>query len=115
MPFSRKFLSYGFNYLVRLLTGLTLSDTQTGLKAIRRKPFESIFAVLTVGRFAFDVEFLTVANLYGLKIIEMPVKMKLTNKSFSPVQMWKMFMDLLCISYNLRVIKWYSRIKPVIR
>ena len=109
VPFLRRFLSYGFNILVRLLTGLRVSDTQTGLKAGRRKALEPVFSVLTVRRFAFDVELLTVANLYGLKIVEMPVKIRLTNTLFSPFQVWKMFIDLLGISYRLRVLKWYQR------
>ena len=108
VPFLRRFLSYGFNTLVKLLTGLRVHDTQTGLKAVRRKELEPVFSVLLVRRFAFDVELLTVANLYGLKIVEMPVKMRLRNILFSPFQIWKMFVDLLAITYRLRVIKWYQ-------
>ena len=108
VPFLRRFLSYGFNIFVKLLTGLRVNDTQTGLKAVRRKALEPVFSVLTVRRFAFDVELLTVANLYGLKIVEMPVKIRLSNTLFSPFQVWKMFIDLLGISYRLRVTKWYQ-------
>jgi glycosyltransferase involved in cell wall biosynthesis len=108
VPLLRRFLSYGFHILVQLLTGLRIRDTQTGLKAVRRKALEPVFSVLTVRRFAFDVELLTIANLYGLKIIELPVKIRLTNLLFSPFQMWKMFVDLLGISYRLRVRKWYQ-------
>jgi hypothetical protein len=91
-----------------LLTGLRVHDTQTGLKAVRRKELEPVFSVLLVRRFAFDVELLTVANLYGLKIVELPVKMRLTNVLFNPYQIWNMFVDLLGITYRLRVIKWYK-------
>ena len=108
VPFLRRFLSYGFNMLVNLLTGLRVRDTQTGLKAVRRKALEPVFRVLTVHRFAFDVEMLVVANLYGLKIVELPVKIRLTNTLFNPFQMWKMFVDLLGIAYRLRVKKWYQ-------
>lgn len=108
VPLLRRFLSCGFNTLVKLLTGLRVHDTQTGLKAVRRKELEPVFSVLLVRRFAFDVELLTVANLYGLKIVELPVKIRLTNILFSPFQIWKMFVDLLGITYRLRVIKWYK-------
>ena len=37
-------------------------------------------------RYAFDVELLAVANLYGLKIVEMPVNIKLDAK-FKPKEM----------------------------
>jgi len=108
VPLLRRFLSCGFNTLVKLLTGLRVDDTQTGLKAVRRKELEPVFSVLLVRRFAFDVELLTVANLYGLKIVELPVKIRLTNTLFSPFQVWNMFVDLLGITYRLRVIKWYK-------
>jgi len=109
VPFLRRFLSYGFHVLVKLLTGLRVRDTQTGLKAVRRKTLKPVFRVLTVRRFAFDVELLTVANLCGLKIIELPVKIRLTKMLFRPFEMWKMFVDLLGIAYRLRVIKWYQQ------
>ena len=109
VPFLRRFLSYGFHMLVKLLTGLRVRDTQTGLKAVRRKMLEPVFRVLTVRRFAFDVELLTVANLNNLKIVELPVKIRLTNSLFNPFEVWKMFIDLLGIAYRLRVIKWYQQ------
>ena len=59
-------------------------------------------------RYAFDVELLAVANVYGLKVVEMPVNIKLDAK-FKPVEMWRMFLDLLGIAYRLRVIRWYQR------
>ena len=36
VPISRKILSHGFNGLVRILTGVSLKDTQSGLKAMRK-------------------------------------------------------------------------------
>jgi glycosyltransferase involved in cell wall biosynthesis len=109
VPFLRRFLSYGFNTLVKLLTGLRIRDTQTGLKAVRRKALEPVFKVLTVRRFAFDVELLVVANLFGLKTIELPVNLRLTNILFNPFEVWRMFIDLLGITYRLRVLKWYQQ------
>jgi glycosyltransferase involved in cell wall biosynthesis len=108
VPFMRRFLSYGFNVLVKLLTGLKIQDTQTGLKAVRRAALKPVFSVLTIPNFAFDVELLVVATLYGLKIVEMPVKLQLSNKLFCLSQVWKMFMDLFKISYRLRINKWYQ-------
>lgn len=105
---SRKLLSYGFNGLVRLLTGVPLGDTQSGLKAMKKTAFIDIFPRLAVKRYAFDVELLVVANLYGLKVVEMPVNIKL-GASFNPKEIWRMFVDLLGIAYRLRVIHWYRR------
>jgi glycosyltransferase involved in cell wall biosynthesis len=108
VPLSRKILSGGFNSLVRLLTGVPLKDTQSGLKAMRKSAFIDIFPRLAVKRYAFDVELLAVAHLFGLKVVEMPVNVKL-DASFKPKEMWRMFVDLLGIAYRLRVIHWYQR------
>jgi len=107
VPFSRRVLSGVFNGLVRFLTGVPLKDTQSGLKAMRKSAFIDIFPRLSVKRYAFDVELLAVANLYGLKVVEMPIGIKL-DASFKPKEMWHMFLDLLGITYRLRVIHWYQ-------
>jgi glycosyltransferase involved in cell wall biosynthesis len=111
IPLARRFLSYGFNVLVRLLTGVTLRDTQAGLKAIKRSAFMDVFQRLAVKRYAFDVELLAVANLYGLKVVEMPVKLKM-GASFRLREMWRMLIDLLGIAYRLKLIHWYQRPNP---
>ena len=111
VPVSRRILSEVFNGLVRFLTGVPLKDTQSGLKAMRKSAFIDVFPRLAVKRYAFDVELLAVANLYGLKVVEMPVNIKLDAK-FKPKEMVHMFIDLLGIAYRLRVIHWYQRQIP---
>ena len=108
MPMIRRILSHSFNVLVRLMTGAKLRDTQAGLKAIKKSAFKDIFPRLAVKRYAFDVELLAVANLYGLKVVEMPVNIQM-RASFSLREMWRMFVDLLGIAYRLRVLRWYQR------
>jgi dolichol-phosphate mannosyltransferase len=108
MPFSRKLLSRTFNVLVRLLIGFDLKDTQVGLKVMKRNAVDKIFPRLAVKRYAFDVELLALAHLYDLKIVELPVKLKL-DSSFKTKNAWHMFVDLLGIAYRLRIIRWYQR------
>jgi dolichol-phosphate mannosyltransferase len=108
MPIIRRILSHGFNILVRLMTGAKLRDTQAGLKAIRKSAFKDVFPRLAVKRYAFDVELLTVASLCGLRVVEMPVNLKM-QALFSFREIWKMFVDLLGIAYRLRVTRWYQR------
>jgi len=107
MPIIRRILSHSFNILVRLMTGARLRDTQAGLKAIRKSAFKDIFPRLAVKRYAFDVELLAVANLYGLKVVEMPVNLQMRGL-FSLREVWRMFVDLLGIAYRLRVLRWYQ-------
>ncbi len=107
-PFIRRILSHGFNVLVKLLVGLRLSDTQTGLKAVRREALVGVFPRLTVKRYAFDVELLALANLLSLKVVELPINIRLRSL-FSLREVWRMFLDLLGITYRLRVTQWYQR------
>jgi glycosyltransferase involved in cell wall biosynthesis len=108
VPVVRRFLSRGFNVLVRLLTGVRVSDTQTGIKAVRREAFEGVFGRLSVKRFAFDVELLVLAGVYGLRVVELPVRLRIESR-FSFVEVWRTLYDLLGIAYRLRVRKWYQR------
>jgi glycosyltransferase involved in cell wall biosynthesis len=108
MPLTRRILSHGFNVLVRLLTGANLKDTQVGLKAMKKSAFKDIFPILCVKRYAFDVELLAVASLYGLKIVEMPTQLRIRN-SFNVKEILHMFVDLLGIAYRLRVTHCYQR------
>ena len=107
-PILRKFLSTGFQILVRILVGLKASDTQSGLKAGRAKALKRIFPLLSVKRYAFDVELLTVANLLGYRFAEMPIDIKLGAR-FSVREALRMLIDLLGIAYRLRVKRWYQR------
>ena len=107
-PISRKILSLCFNMIVRLLTGIKVSDTQTGFKAFRGDAIRKIMNLVLVKRYAFDVEILAVANLLGMKIYEMPVKIEL-GRGFAFKSILYMLIDLLGIVYRLRIIKWYQR------
>jgi glycosyltransferase involved in cell wall biosynthesis len=108
IPLLRRLLSYSFNVVTKLLTGVKLRDTQTGLKAVRRSALEKIFSKLVVKRYAYDVELLAVANLYGLRVVELPVNVHM-HGLFSLREAWRMFFDLLGITYRLRVTRWYQR------
>ena len=108
MSLTRKVLSHGFNVLVRILTGVNLKDTQVGLKVMKKSAFVNIFTRLCVKRYAFDVELLAVASLYGLKIVRMPAQLRI-RESFRLKEVFKMFVDLLGIAYRLRVLHWYKR------
>ncbi len=63
-----------FNLIVRKLTGLPFWDTQCGFKAFNMNKFRPLLDVMKIERFGFDVEFLFVANLHGLKLKEIPVR-----------------------------------------
>lgn len=113
-PLIRKILSHGFNVLVKLLIGIGLSDTQAGLKAVRRSALKKIYPNLAVKRYAFDVELLALANLLSLKIVELPINIRI-RKLFNVRESLRMLLDLLGITYRLRVLRWYPQYARVVR
>jgi dolichol-phosphate mannosyltransferase len=102
----RRFLSQSFNILVRLLTGVRMMDTQTGLKAVKNSALKRTFSKLTVKRYAYDVELLTIASRDGIKTVELPVNLRLP-ALFNLKDAWRMFLDLFGIAYRLKISRCY--------
>jgi len=121
-PFMRKILGTGFHLLTKLLTGVKVSDTQSGLKAFRTRELKRLLPLLSVKRYAFDVELLVVASLMKLRVRELPIKIQMGAR-FSLRQVIRMLVDLLGIVYRLRVKRWYqynlnnrkAKYKPLIK
>ncbi|HVP16459.1 MAG TPA: hypothetical protein VMT42_03740, partial [candidate division Zixibacteria bacterium] len=104
----RKVLSFGFNALSRLLTGIKLRDTQTGLKAFRRTVFERMAPKFLVERYAFDLEMMSACNHAGFKIVELPVNVHVESMvGFKEIL--RMSRDMVEVAYRLRVKKYYQR------
>lgn len=70
----RKIASKMYIKVLCITGGFKLSDSQCGCKAFRYEAVQKIFPRCEVDRFAFDFEAILWANKYGMKIIEMPVK-----------------------------------------
>jgi glycosyltransferase involved in cell wall biosynthesis len=101
-PISRKVLSRIFNLVVRIATGIKLKDTQSGLKAGNGDVLRTIFNVMLITRYAFDVELLAIATALNLSIKEMPIEITL-DRRFKFLDIVKMFIDVIVISYRFRV------------
>jgi len=72
-PLHRKILSDGYYILMRIMFGLPVRDTQTGIKLIKQEVLDNVFPRLLTKRFAFDLELLVIAHRLGYKIIEAPI------------------------------------------
>lgn len=108
MTSRRKILSFGFNALSRLLTGIKLRDTQAGLKAFRRKVLERMSPKLVVNRYAFDLELMASCNHCGFKIVPLPVNVQVESMvGFKDIL--RMASDMVRVAYRLRVLKYYQR------
>ncbi len=91
-----------FNKMVQTLTVKGLIDTQCGFKCFDLEKFQSIFPLMTIDRFSFDVELLFIAQKKGMTIKEIPVEWH--HVEASRVRIWidpvYMFLGLLKIRLN---------------
>eukprot|EP00931_Biecheleriopsis_adriatica_P093088 TRINITY_DN66840_c0_g1_i1.p1 TRINITY_DN66840_c0_g1~~TRINITY_DN66840_c0_g1_i1.p1 ORF type:complete len:319 (-),score=69.54 TRINITY_DN66840_c0_g1_i1:95-1051(-) len=69
----RNVLMVAFQCAVWLLVGGPINDTQCGFKLFRGDVGKHIFASLHLYRWAFDIEILLLARLFGSGIAEVPV------------------------------------------
>lgn len=113
-PWERKILSLGYYWLVKLLFGIKIKDTQAGIKIFKRKVLEKVLPVLLVKSYAFDIEILSVAHRFGFKkIYEAPIKLKyqfpgLTNAAALNA-VWKILIDTAAVFYRLKILKYYDK------
>lgn len=73
-PLYRELMGKIFNRLVRLAGIGGLADTQCGFKLLDGEAGRSLFADLTVDRFAYDVELVWLARRRGLGVCEVGVE-----------------------------------------
>jgi hypothetical protein len=109
-PLKRRFISAGYFFLVKLLFGLPIRDTQTGLKLFRREVLTRIFPKVLIKRYAFDLELLVLAHHFGFTIAEAPVIVNYRGKfghiGFRTV--FNIWWDTMAIFYRLRLKKHYD-------
>ena len=113
-PWIRHVYSAGYYTLVRMLFGLPLKDTQTGLKLFRRKVLADVLPRVLAKRFAFDIELLAIAHNLGYRIVDAPVKISF-NRPYGRIRggdIWRIFLDTLAIFYRLRILHYYDSAHP---
>src|SRR3989338_8848407 len=71
-PLYRKFLSRGWNLLVRLMFWIPFTDTQCGAKVFRKETIQEVIPKMKSHGFEFDVELLWRMQKSGYKIVEVP-------------------------------------------
>ncbi len=114
-PFRRRVASAVYYGLVKLLVGLPITDTQTGMKLFRREALQWAFERMLVKRFAFDVELLAVAHQHGYRVVMAPIRMQFGNKvgSLTLSNVRIVMTDTLAIFYRLRILRYYQSVEPV--
>lgn len=111
-PPLRKFVSFGYFVMLKVLFGLSCHDTQTGIKIYKGDLIRKIVKVRQIKGYAFDIELLALAYRLGAKIEEMPIVLHYTREeSFSRIRIgdiWKMFTDTWKVWWHLRVVHKYN-------
>jgi len=110
-PLIRHILSIGYHGGVKILFGLPLTDTQSGIKIFKRKVIKKILHKLLVKRYAMDIEMLAVAKYFGFKrIYEAPIEVKF-DKRTSHIKwqtVFKMLWDTMGVFYRLKILHYYD-------
>jgi glycosyltransferase involved in cell wall biosynthesis len=114
-PAFRRFQSWAYQVLIRILFDLKLSDTQTGLKLFRREVLEAVFPYMLVRRWAYDLEFFVIAREKGFrKFIEAPVVVDFQFASTTGVgAVVQVLRDTFNIWWRLKVRHTYERQQQV--
>lgn len=108
-PLQRRMVSTIYFFLIKLMFGLPIRDTQTGLKLFKYEVLKKVFPKILVRAFAFDLEVLLYAHRLGYKIAEAPVKIDMQRR-FSRIRIKDMIdtgIDTLAIFYRLFFTRSY--------
>lgn len=110
----RALFSYGYYYLVKMLFGIRVRDTQAGIKVMRRNVMNRILPRLLEKRFSGDLELLVIAQKLGYtRIFEAPIKLNFELSALSSAatikSIWNMFVETLAIFYRARIQHFYDK------
>jgi dolichyl-phosphate beta-glucosyltransferase len=98
-PIHRHLMGRLFNFVVQRLALPGIDDSQCGFKMFTAPAVRSIFPLVTVEGWAFDVEVLAIARARGLRIVEVPIEWHYREESQVKMMRdgWGMLRELLSI------------------
>ena len=112
-PWHRRLASGVYYAIVRLLVGLPISDTQTGMKLFTREALGWAFSRMLVKTFAFDLEVLSIAHDKGFTVAEAPIEMHFGQKlgCLSLKNVKAVMNDTLAIFYRIHILRYYVSVE----
>ncbi|MCR5214581.1 MAG: glycosyltransferase [Eubacterium sp.] len=109
-PFFRKLMSMGYYWFIKILFGLNLRDTQTGIKLFKTEVAKHIMKHVRTGGYSFDIETLAIADKAGYSIEEMPVVVNFSrNKDSKSKIKVRSIYDM--VRDSLRIKMYVSKLK----
>ena len=111
-PPLRRFMSRAYRAVVAFLFGLSITDTQTGIKLFRREVLADAIPRVSARRFAFDIELLVAASRFGYRIVEQPVEVTYHRSGglgrMNLSALLGMFVDTFAIFYRASFWSWLN-------
>lgn len=101
IPLARRFLSKGYNYLIRALLNLSISDVQGGYKVFKAQTAKLLFAQTTITGGFFQASLFYNAKELNLKIKE--VEVLYNHVDGSKFDVGRMIMGGLVSAFALRI------------
>ncbi len=113
-PLVRRILSDGYYFIVKLLFGIKVHDTQAGIKVFKKHVLEKVLPRLVEKKFAGDLEILVVADNLGFgRIYEAPIRLNYNLGGITSAatleSIWGILQDTLAIFYRKNILRYYDR------
>ncbi|MBA7628099.1 Undecaprenyl-phosphate mannosyltransferase [subsurface metagenome] len=109
-PWHRKIISNVYFFLIKIIFGLPLRDTQTGIKLFKYEVLKKIFPKVLIKRFAFDLELLVNTHHLGYKIAEAPITLNYQRfmGRIGLRTIYHTWWDTMAIFYRMYILKYYN-------
>jgi glycosyltransferase involved in cell wall biosynthesis len=111
-PSNRRLYSNVYYSMIRLMFGLPVKDTQTGIKLFKREVLQRVLPRVLVKRFAFDIELLANAHRLGFRIVDAPITLHF-QRPFGRIKVRdirNIVIDTLAIYYRMKILRYYDRV-----
>lgn len=109
-PLDRRFLSWGYQTLVKALFWMPLEDTLTGLKLFKHEVLRQVFPKAIADGFALNLELLLCAYKLGYSTVEAPIAINYQSASHVNFRSaCRIFLDTVAIFYRMKILHYYDR------
>ncbi|MFN8237925.1 MAG: glycosyltransferase [Chitinophagales bacterium] len=95
----RRIIGRIYAFIIRLFTGITVTDTQCGFKLYRAQVAKNIFQIVREDRFAFDIEvfYLLRKNSIEVNLLPLRCEERIDSKVHLIKDSWNMFLAIFRI------------------
>ncbi len=99
------------NLMIQLLAVPGIQDTQAGFKMFTRHASETIFPLLTIDRWGYDIEILAIARQLGFRVCEVPIIwVNAAGSKVRPGAYLEVLADVWRVRRNIRSGKYLSSV-----